>query len=148
MCPKHLAVVDNNESVRKVVKKFFYDDEPNVDVSTYDDADMFLETYKYTRESVVLLDFDTLNGNAIKIIYGVEKINPDVIILLMTEQNDEDTDICISKPFKNINNFTNNIIDRVAKLSSDALKRGLKLDFVVDLLQTRKVERTKCQTGT
>lgn len=143
---RQLAVVDNNKSVQDVVKHFFYEENSNVDVSTYDDADAFLETYKQTMENIVLLDFDTLNGNALKIVYGIEKINPKAIILLMTNEK-EDSDICIAKPFKDLNNFVKNIENRISKLSSDSLKRGFKLDMVVGLLQNRKSEK-KCQTVT
>jgi DNA-binding NtrC family response regulator len=141
---RQLAVVDNNRAIQETVRHFFYDESANVDVSTYDDADAFLKTYEETVEDIVLLDFDTLNGNALKIIYGVEKINPNAIILLMSNEEKEDSEICISKPFKDLNNFAKNIENRVKKLSSDALKRGFKLDMVVSLLQTRKSEK-KCR---
>jgi len=140
---RQLAVVDNNRSIQDVIKHFFYSKNEDIDISTYDDADAFLKTYEQTVEDVVLLDFDSLNGNAIKIIYGVEKINPNAIILLMSNEN-EDSDICISKPFKDLNNFVKNIENRIKKLSSDALKRGFKLDMVVGLLQTKKSEK-KCR---
>lgn len=125
-----IAVVDDQNDVCDLLDLAFKREFPEIVIGTYTDPKKFLEEYPRELFPVVLLDFDLGDMSASDVVNTIEEINPEVIIIIMTGYIDNDSDICIAKPFRHLHRVVGKIIARVESYRSDP-DWGCKLDAVL-----------------